>query len=412
VDILFLNNYYYLRGGSERVFHEEMRVLQEHGHNVIPFCRAHPEDPESVHSEYFPPHFDTARLRASFSSLPQLREFFYSQQVRRNLERLLTIWQPEIAHAHNIYGRITGSALTLLRKRDIPTLLTLHDYKVICPTYLLLSNEKICEACKGKHFFHASLKACHKGNRISSTLYAAESYFNALRGTYRKDVTHFISPSKFLRDKMIQYGWAQDRITIVPNFVESDRITPNYTPGNYVLYLGRLSAEKGTQTLLNAFRQLHGNTQLVFAGTGPLADPLQEQAQGDSRVRFAGYLSGDDLQKTIAGARALIIPSEWYENAPMSILEAMAAGKPVIGANIGGIPEMICEEETGLLFEPGNIHDLAETLNRFLSFTDARVQLMGQNARHSIETNNSSQRHFELLTQIYNKVLGRTGKTR
>ena len=166
-----------------------------------------------------------------------------------------------------------------------------------------------------------------------------EAYFNHLFNKYRKNVRFFISPSLFLKQKLIEFGWPQSQIAYIPNFVDPSEFTPNYNPGQYFLYLGRLSPEKGIPTLIEAFMKIASKKiSLYVAGEGPIRNQLESMAAADSRITFTGYLSGERLHETTRNALAVIVPSEWYENAPISVLEALAFGKPVLGARIGGIP--------------------------------------------------------------------------
>lgn len=408
MNITILNNYFYLRGGSEKVFHDEMAILRENGHKTAAFCRAHPSDPEYYLSKFFPSNFHTNKIRLSFNGFKSCLGLFYSKKSKENLSRLLDCWPTDIAHAHNIYGRLTTSILDELYKRNIPVVLTLHDYKLICPTYKLENRGKICEECRGFKFHNAIKQRCHKGSLLASGIYAAESYFNHFRQSYRHKVAKLISPSRFLRDKFIEFGWDADHIEVVPNFLDAKKFEPQFSKGGYFLYLGRLSAEKGLFTLLEAFSRLPKGSNLVVAGTGPIEQELKSEFDGHPGITFAGYLSGKTLTDTIRGALAVVIPSEWYENAPMSILEAMAFGKPVIGARIGGIPEMVSEGERGYLFEPGNIDQLAEKLSQMSSLPIIQVESMGRNARAFVEDKHSAEMHYEKLMTVYKLALNKS----
>jgi glycosyltransferase involved in cell wall biosynthesis len=223
---------------------------------------------------------------------------------------------------------------------------------------------------------------------------------------YRKNVRFFISPSIFLKKKLVEFGWPQSQIAYIPNFVDHSEFIPCYKPGKYFLYLGRLSPEKGIPTLIEAFMQIASKKiSLKVAGEGPVRNQLECMAAADSRIRFTGYLSGGTLKETIRNALAVIVPSDWYENAPISVLEALAFGKPVVGARIGGIPEMINDGVNGFLFEPGNIYDLNTKLDLLLSLSDEDIRDMGKAARQKIETQYNANLHYERLMDIYCKVL-------
>jgi len=404
--IAMLNNYFYVRGGSERVFHDEMAILGDNGHQVRAFCRANPSDPEYPFSSFFPEDIQTNELSISGKSFNIISELFYSKVSKTKLSAFLDNWRPDIAHAHNIYGRLTTSVLDELYKREIPVVLTLHDYKLICPSYKLEYRGKVCEDCLGGKFYQAIKNRCHKDSFIASGIYAAESYFNHFRKSYRVKVKRLISPSQFLRDKFIEFGWDADHIEVVPNFLDIKHFKPEFTKGSYFLYLGRLSSEKGVPTLLKAFSSLSNkDTSLVVAGTGPIEDRLKSEFSHSPQISFTGHLSGQRLKDVVRGALAIVVPSEWYENAPMSVLEAMAFGKPVIGARIGGIPEMILEEERGYLFEAGNASDLEEKLGIMASLSKTAVETLGRNARAFVEKKHSAKLHFEGLMGVYSDAL-------
>jgi len=406
--VLFLNNYFYLRGGSERVLFEEMKILGKEGHEVAVFSRENPLNEPSKYIRYFPPNMETGKVGLSAKALRTVKEIVYSNSAKTGLGKVVEDFKPDITHAHNIYGRLSLSVIDALEKAKIPVVLTLHDYKLLCPSYLMLNRGKICEQCKGGRFMNAVLARCHKNSLSASSVYAFESWFNHSFGKYRS-VNTFVSPSKFLRDKAVDFGWDSGRIAVIPNFIDSDKITPPAQAGRYLLYLGRLSEEKGVSTLLKAYLSFRATENgddaiapLVIAGDGPIRRDLENASGKESRnIHFVGYLSGKSLEDTIAGARAIVMPSEWYENAPLSLIEAFAYGKPVIGARIGGIPEMINDGINGLLFEAGNVGDLEAKIKLFLSVSDDDVMKMGAAARRKAELEYNPGIHYEKLLSVY-----------
>jgi glycosyltransferase involved in cell wall biosynthesis len=211
-----------------------------------------------------------------------------------------------------------------------------------------------------------------------------------------------------MKAKFIEFDWPEELIEYVPNFIVLSEFVPQFNPGNYFLYLGRLSSEKGILTLVNAFMKTKfEDVKLLIVGDGPIKKQLEEQTRADSRIRFTGYLSGGSLIKITRSALSVIVPSEWYENAPISILESFASGKPVIGSRIGGIPEMIDEGVNGYLFEPGNVDDLREKLELILSLSGKEISKMGQAARRKVEEKYNPGLHYEKLMDIYRRVLGK-----
>jgi len=403
--ILFLNNYYYIRGGSERVFFGEMDMMKRHGHSVAGFARKHSLDLPSEYGHFFPPDMKTDKISLSWEAVRTAKEIFYSVRAKDGLKKLISEFQPDLAHIHNMYGRLTSSVLDLLWDRKIPAVMTLHDYKLACPSYKLMFNSHICEDCRGALYYKAVKNRCHKESYWASAVIAIESYINEWSKKYRKKIKYFISPSHFLKNKLTDFGWSEDRIKFVPNFLNLSECKPNYTPGKYFLYLGRLSEEKGIRTLIKAFSELqYEHLELLVVGDGPIRDELEVLAENDQRIRFAGYLSGNTLLEAIRHSLAVVVPSEWYENAPISILEALACGKPVIGAAIGGIPEMIEDAVNGLLFESGNGNALRIALKRFAEMDATEIENMGRAARSQAERENGIESHYQSLMEIYQKA--------
>jgi glycosyltransferase involved in cell wall biosynthesis len=404
--VLFLNNFFYLRGGSEKVLFDEMKMLKDHGHSADVFARDHEQNEKAEYADYFPPKMETDRLKISPDALRVVRNLVYSKEAQNGIRQVINRFVPDIAHAHNIYGRLSVSILDALSDAGIPTVMTLHDYKIICPSYRMIVGDRICEECKGGRYYHAVVNRCHKGSFAASAVYAFESYFTDLLGKYRRNLKFLISPSEFLRRKVIDFGWDEDQVRYVPNFVHLDEFIPNYQPSDYLLYLGRLSEEKGIVTLINAFSNIRSNTiKLLIVGDGPLRGALEQRSSSDGRIQFTGYLSGDALANATRNARAVVVPSEWYENAPISILEALAYGKPVIGASIGGIPEMVEDGANGYLFTSGSQSELQGALDKLISLPASRIADMGKAGREKAERYFSPVRHYRLLLDIYQELV-------
>ncbi|MBT0666185.1 glycosyltransferase family 4 protein [Geobacter pelophilus] len=403
--ILFLNNFYYLRGGSERVLFGEMRLLREAGHEVAIYARGHEKNEPAEYAGFFPPPLDTERLGLSIKSIATVRELIYSESSRQGLREVVKRFRPDIVHAHNIYGRLSLSVLDELKAAGVPVVMTLHDLKLLCPSYLMLNKGKVCELCKGGRYANAFLTRCHKGSYPASFVYALESWLNKTSDKYGS-VQKFVVPSRFLRDKCVEHGWDSSRFAYLPNCIDKEGATASDGVGDYLLYMGRLSAEKGIGTLLRAYRQSGCTMPLMIVGDGPLRKELEGASAGcQGRVTFTGYLTGVDLATALRGASCVLLPSECYENAPLSILEAFAAGKPVIGSRIGGIPELVDDEINGFLFEPGNADALTAKIQAFLNLSATAVAAMGEAARLKVEREFSPRAHMESLHAIYHAVL-------
>ena len=405
--IAMLNNYYYLRGGAERVFFNEIELLEKHGHIVGVFSRNHQENFPSKYASFFPPNIQTDKVRFNLSAIKLISEIIYSKTNKNLFENFLNYFKPDIIHAHNIYGRITTSVLDACKKYSLPVVMTLHDYKLICPNYKLMRNGKACEDCKGKKFYMAILNKCHKNSYLASFIYAVETAFNEFLGKYKKNVEFFIAPSRFLKNKLIEFGMDREKIIYIPNFIDLNKYEPNYDFEDYFLYFGRISMEKGIDLLIDAFCNLnHKKIKLIIVGDGPIRAEMERKVEklNNKNIKFTGYLSRSKLKKIIQNALAIILPSQWYENAPMSVLEAFAYGKPVIGAKIGGITEMIDEEINGYLFKAGDIDDLKIKMESMIKKDKFKIIEMGKNAREKVKKEYNAELHYEKLMEVYEKA--------
>ncbi len=383
-----------------------MSLLEKAGHATAVFSRANKQNILSRFSGYFPPDIQTDRVNLSLKALGTVKELIYSTTARSSLRKVLSEFKPDIAHAHNIYGRLSTSVLDELHSQGIPTVMTLHDYKLLCPSYLMLNKGSVCEECKGGRYHRAIINKCHKGSYVASAVYALESWLNHTLKKY-DTVRYFISPSGFLRDKCIEFGWPAEKIVYLPNFVDTKAVDATPKPGKYLLYLGRLSPEKGVKTLLKAMERLKNPAMPLFiVGDGPERANLEHfAAKIRVNVYFTGYLKGPELIEAFKHAKAVVLPSEWYENAPLTILEAFAHGKPVIGARIGGIPEMIDDGVDGYLFKAGDVDDLRSKIEEIMSLNEDECLQMGNAGREKVLRSFSPEKHYTELMAVYRKAL-------
>ena len=396
------NNYYYIRGGAERVLFEEKKILEAHGHQVPVFSQAHPHNETSEFSDYYIP-FKDWRNTSRFQKVLMALKLMYDRRTARGFNRFLEASKSNIVHAHNIYGGLTTSVLDAAQRKGVPVIMTLHDYKLICPSYAMLNRGAVCEDCNGGHFIHCLLNTCHKESLTASCVYCIESYLNKWLHKY-DTIRYFVCPSMFSLRKHAEHGINRDRLLHIPNFVNTAEHKPSHKEGGYALFVGRLSKEKGILTLLNAAEHLDVPVHIV--GDGPLKAEYEDIARDKkmTHVIFEGYKTGEDLKQLYENAAFLVLPSECYENAPMTILEAYACGKPVIGANMGGIPEMIDDEKTGMLFKMGDAEQLAECIENLWKDKSLRLQ-MGCAAREKVEREFSAEAHYEQLMNVYKILL-------
>lgn len=378
-----------------------MAELPAYGYDVVPFAMADPDNWECTHSRHFVESVDYDDRRVSPTNLRNSLRLLYSHHARQKIERLLNETKPSVAHLHNIYHQISPSILPALKRHGVPVLMTLHDLKLACPNYKMHTSGEVCERCVPGKYYHAILHRCVKASMLASALCAIELYVHRHLGLYEKHVDIFIVPSAFYRRKFVESGVAADKLVVVPNFVRTELYTPSYESADYFVYMGRLSEEKGLVTLLRAMREFPAG-RLVILGEGPLRPVLEKQIAEDklNNVSLLGSKMGKELRRILAGAKFTAIPSEWYENCPMSCIESLAAGKPVVGSDIGGIPELVEDGHNGLLFEPGNAEQLREKLERLFR-EPGLVRMLGQNARRKAETEYCVQVHMERLLREY-----------
>lgn len=397
--ILNISQNHFVRGGSDRYFFTMAEILQKHGHKVIPFTAANPKNEPSEWDKYFPRAADFEKPRPI-----DLLRFIYSSDAAKSIQSLLKDTDVDIAHFHIYYGKLTASILGHLKDAGIPLIQTLHEYKITCPVYSHLSKDVICEDCEGKHFWRALPKKCNRGSLARTALSVVESYVSRHLGSVDK-FDHFISVSNFLRKKMIQYGVPENKISTVHNFTDVTNFTPNYDEGEYILYFGRVHRSKGIMTLIEAAAPLE-HVPLYIVGDGEAMPEVKQfiENNGCEHIHLLGFKSGDELKELIQKSICTVLPSEWYENCPMSVLESYAYGKPVIGADIGGIPELIVDGEDGFLVPSAEIEPLREKLQWMGEHKNKAVE-MGRIGRIKMEREFNAEIHYQKICHIYDKFL-------
>jgi glycosyltransferase involved in cell wall biosynthesis len=396
--ILVANKFFFRNGGSEVVMFQERDFLQREGHEVVDFSMWDERNFASDYSTYFVGRQDY-RGGGRLGKLQSALAFAHSPEAVRRIGALIEATRPDLVHCHNIYHQLTPSIIGAAKARGVPVALTLHDYKPVCPAYTRLRGSVPCSDCLDGDFSHVLRHRCADGSLGKSALLYAEAVLQRRLGNYEK-VDRFIAPSRFMTDS-VAHRIPAERVALLYNGVDVANAPVGAGDGDYVLFLGRISREKGVDTLLRAHAEAGGRWNLLVAGTGPLLDEMRVQY---SRAMFAGHLAGNELRQALAGAAVVAVPSEWYENCPMSVLEAMACGKPVVGSRIGGIPELVADGETGLLFEAANAEALGACVGRLMSDPGLRRR-MGQAARARAEREFSLERHNDGLLEIYAGML-------
>ncbi|EJB5269276.1 glycosyltransferase family 4 protein [Vibrio vulnificus] len=399
--ILLVNKFFFLKGGAETVFFQERELLHSAGFEIIDFAMKHKKNLTSSYSDFFVDNVDYHQGHGISSSLKTAWAFIHNSDACAKLKTLIEQEKPQVVHFHNIYHQLTPSLIKVAKSAGCKTVLTAHDTKIACPSYTMYRQGKTCEACLDGSVWNATRYRCQQGSLFKSVLLSLEATYQSLAGNYRAlDV--IISPSEFLAS-ILRRKLPENHIEVIVNGIDEDVDCSDVSDDGYFLYLGRLSQEKGIATLAAAYQQSQRLLPLKVVGDGPLHETLKQQY---SMIEFLGFQSGDALHQLIKKASAIVVPSECYENCSMSVLEAMAYGKPVIGANIGGIPEQVREGTEGHLFVAGNSTSLAEVMDTFAQHPEKAAQL-GHNARQRLEQRYSLTRHQQSLMSLYRNLINK-----
>lgn len=402
--ILLINKFLYPFGGDAICTLLTGRLLSEKGHKLVFWGMEHPENQEYPYKELFVSCIDFNKPMGLFQQVKSSLNVLYSFEAKNKIKKLLKMETPDIVHLNNFAHQISPSILDVFKKYKIPIVITLHDYKLICPVYTMLLNGKICEKCKNRKFYWCFFHRCTKNSYLKSFLNVIEMYLHHRLLSIYDLVDIFISPSKFLKEKVKEMGFRK-AIICLPNFINKEDYVPNYNFNNKTIcYFGRLSKEKGLFTLIESLKRI--DVELKIIGDGPLNKDLKLRTQRGNldNVKFLGYKSGEELKNIIRNSIAVVLPSEWYENNPRTILEAFALGKPVIGSRIGGIPELVKDGETGLTFETGSADDLRKKISYLINNPHKAVK-MGKNARNFVVENFNSENHYQELMKIYQMAM-------
>lgn len=443
--ILLVNKYFYRKGGAETYFFALAEGLKALGHEVAFFSMKHPNNEPSYWSKYFVSEKDYVGEISAFKKVQEASTLIYSFEAKRKFEALLEEFKPDIIHMNNVHRQLTLSILDApyLKKHHVPVVYTAHDYILLCPAYTMVNGRgEVCDACLDRHFMHATKNVCVKGSRAKSALAAMEAEFLKFHHSYDK-IDLIIAPSQFMKDKLDEGGFAGKTVAM-QNFLTDLQMAMSTRVANthkfedakagsrpYFLFFGRLSKEKGILTLVKAFLQATGlgkgagsetgagaghnevlpdTWDLHIVGDGPEREAIEQLIasagpQAVSRVHLLGYKNGEDLQREVGNARFSVLSSEWRENMPYSGLESLAAQTPIIGARIGGIPELVEEGKTGFTFESGNIADLKDGLLKAATVDEDIYGTMQSRCIEYVTLRCGQQAYAEQLVDRYAKLL-------
>lgn len=392
MNILQIHNFYNTPGGECSVVRAERRLLEANGHTVQQFV----VDSGKISGQ------SLSRKALSFLQIP------YNFQVSHSLARFLQDNRPDVAHVHNVFPLLSPSVYVALKHARIPVVQTIHNYRFLCPNGTFFTQGHVCQACLHEGLMAAIKNKCMRDSRMVSAMYAAAIGLAWRTGNLPKNIDRYIALNQFGADQLAAGGIPRERIRICGNFVERFAEAPS-AKASYILYLGRLSSEKGLWTLIKAMHKTPKGVMLKVAGAGPLEQALKDYVNSNAlNVEFLGFVAGSEKEQIIAGAICTVTPSECYENFPISVLESLALGAPVIASRIGGLPEMIEQGVSGELFTPGCADELAEAISRFVEKRD-ETNSMAAGALDAARSRFGPDTHIQGLISIYQEAIVQCG---
>ncbi|MDO4547802.1 MAG: glycosyltransferase family 4 protein [Clostridia bacterium] len=406
--ILLINKFHFPKGGSESYYFALGDALRSLGHEVIWFSMKDEKNVPCPQSGYFSRHVGLEEGQSALEKIRTALRFIYSPQAGRSIAALIEKEKPDVAHLNLVHRHLTFSIVNRLKKNDVPMVFTMHDLIALCPCYTMLSNGKVCDKCANGNPFYCVKNRCVRGSMFTSLLSTLEAVYLRLSRGYDK-INLYIAPSRFLRDRLVKSGFSKSPVLYKCNFLAPDFVYERSDqPGGYLLYAGRLSPEKGLRTLLKAYVAAKPEADLYVAGDGPereWAEQFVEKSGMGSRIRLLGHLDRASMADVMAKSRAIVVPSEWYENCPYSIMEAMGKGKPVVAADTGGIPELVKDGKTGWLFRAFDQAELEKALVKVVNMTDGEYEAMCQAALDEAVSRFDAKRYARDMVEIYEKLV-------
>ncbi|MSR85590.1 glycosyltransferase [Candidatus Uhrbacteria bacterium] len=402
--ILHVNKFFDYFGGAETYLHHVMEAQEAAGDEVHIFSTRSPSNVATPDEKYFVERMDLRKREAWWKELKKAKKFIWNKEAQRSFEQMLDDVQPDVIHLHNIYHHLSTSILPPIRKRKIPCVQTLHDYKLANPNYAMFADGKVCEHGKGGYYWSIVDHRClHKGY-LPNALAALEMYLSKDHQAYERTVQFFICPSQFMKKTMEEWGEPVKQLVQIPYAIDLPQDVAQ-GGGGYLLYAGRLSVEKGLAGFIQAAAQVP-EQPIKIAGRGPQEAELKKLAKElkADHIEFLGFVEPSKLAGIRRQAEAVVMPTVSYENLSLALLEAMADGLPCLATKIGGNPELVEDSVNGFLVKPGDMDDWVHTLTRFFAVPQEVKREMGSVSRKKIIANNLWPQHLERLKECYHNA--------
>lgn len=383
--ILLLHTRYIEQGGEDIVFDNELRLLQSMGESVSPLI------------------FDNKLLSRMHSGLAAINTIYNATSYKRVLQEIRE-YRPNIMHVHNTFPLASPSVILAAHRARLPVVITLHNYRLLCPNALLYRDNVICEDCLGKLPYPAVIHSCYRSSKAATAVVAGMLMLHRFFGTWDKGIQYFIALTEHSRKKFVEGGLPAEKVLVKPNFLYPDPGIGEPVAGKFALFVGRLSPEKGIDVLLEAWSKQKMTQTLLIIGTGPLNRKVAKASDENPSIRWLGRKPREDVVSFMKQASFLVLPSVVYENFPMAIVEAFAAGLPVVASDLGAMASLVDHGRTGLRFRPGDASDLAEKVEWLLSHPQ-ELDKMRKEARHEYEVKYTAERNYKLLMEIYERAI-------
>lgn len=408
--ILLVNKFHYLNGGSEKYYFELGKLLKEHGNEVAYFSMKDDRNIKTGDKEYF-----VEKIDLNTGSKLKALDVIYSKENYKKMQEAIDDFKPDIVHLNNFQRQLSASIVDCCKKNNIPMVFTAHDMQAICPAISMMDAEKnICEKCMNGKYINCFKKKCIKNSTLKSVLGAYEGKYYRRKKVYTEKIDHIITPSIFYKNKFIEDGVSDKKLDAIHNFINLKDYYLQIEDEEYVLYSGRLAKEKGILNLVEAFSNLVKNNEnlenikLYIAGDGPERENIENTIKSnklENKIILLGYLNQKDLREYTRKCRFLVVPSIWYENGPYSVIETQAIGKAIIGSNIGGISEMVLDNQNGLTYKFDDIKELESNMKKL--FEDKELaDKFGKSAKEFACKEYNPDLYYEKIEKIYKNVLG------
>jgi len=383
VKILFIHNQYQVRGGEDSVLENEIKLLQNNGHEVKLYS-------VSNHS-----------IRSIFDKIKVFINVNYSNEQKARISNFIKEYKPDIVHVHNFFPQITPSVFYACSENNIPVVNTLHNFRLICPSALLMHNNKIYENSLKSNAYSTIFDKVYKNSYLGTFAVARMIEYHKKHKTWNKKVDKFIALTNFAKSKFVEFGLPESKIYVKPNFLNTKySLESNVQKRQGALFVGRLSEEKGLNTLLNAWDKISINLKII--GGGPLEELVKKNR--NKNIQYLGFLDQERICQEMRKASFLIFPSIWYEGFPMVIIESFANGLPIISSDIGSMSEIIKNNYNGLHFKAGDSNDLIDKIKLLIS-DENKCNQMSNNAYDDFKEHYTDQTNYELLIKLYKNII-------